>query len=126
MKTSTMRTPGTVPLGALALALAVTCTLAPSALRAQPGYPGNQGARHDMRADPRHDPHNKPHGNRRDAQRGHNGYHGYRGYNGYNSYNDDRGYDGYRSGEYVYGPPPVVYAPPVSPGISLFLPLQFR
>lgn len=114
MKTSITRTPGMVPLGALALALAVTCTLAPSALRAQPGYPGNQGARHDMRADPRHDPHNKPHGNRRDAQRGHNGY------------NDYRGYDGYRSGEYVYGPPPVVYAPPVSPGISLFLPLQFR
>ncbi len=38
---------------------------------------------------------------------------------------ESRHYDGYRDG-YAYGPPPVVYAPQTSPGISLFLPLQFR
>ncbi len=34
--------------------------------------------------------------------------------------------DGYGRQDYVYSPPPVVYAPDESPGISLFLPIQLR
>ena len=34
--------------------------------------------------------------------------------------------DYYGNQDYVYAPPPVVYAPEPEPGITLFLPLQFR
>lgn len=32
----------------------------------------------------------------------------------------------YGNQDYVYAPPPVVYAPEAAPGITLFIPLQFR
>jgi hypothetical protein len=50
--------------------------------------------------------------------RGRNGYHGDRGRH------DDR--RGYRYERPVYAPPPVYYQPRQSPGISLFLPLDFH
>lgn len=34
--------------------------------------------------------------------------------------------DDYSRQDYVYSPPPVVYAPEESPGISLFIPIQLR
>ena len=40
--------------------------------------------------------------------------------------NDHRRGDYYGNQDYVYAPPPVVYAPESAPGISLFIPLQFR
>ncbi|KAA1004305.1 hypothetical protein FVF58_32325 [Paraburkholderia panacisoli] len=40
--------------------------------------------------------------------------------------NDHRRGDDYGNQDYVYAPPPVVYAPESAPGISLFIPLQFR
>ena len=39
---------------------------------------------------------------------------------------DHRRGDYYGNQDYVYAPPPVVYAPESAPGISLFIPLQFR
>ncbi|RDK01044.1 hypothetical protein [Paraburkholderia lacunae] len=40
--------------------------------------------------------------------------------------NDYRRGDYYGNQGYVYAPPPVVYAPESAPGITLFIPLQFR
>ncbi|MDR6499739.1 hypothetical protein ACPUER_09055 [Burkholderia sp. DN3021] len=40
--------------------------------------------------------------------------------------NDYRRGDYYDNQDYVYAPPPVVYAPQSTPGINLFIPLQFR
>ncbi|GAU06793.1 hypothetical protein BamMC406_3903 [Burkholderia stabilis] len=62
---------------------------------------------------------------------------GYRQYHGHqwdhgnwqaNQYrgNDYRRGDYYDNRDYVYAPPPVVYAPQAAPGVSLFIPLQFR
>jgi hypothetical protein len=44
----------------------------------------------------------------------------------HDQYDAQRYGDYYRGQDYVYAPPPVVYAPEPSPGISLFIPLQFR
>ncbi|MFJ2991286.1 hypothetical protein [Pandoraea sp. NPDC087047] len=102
MKSSILRRHGTGPLGAtLGLVLAILCVLAPCAVRAEPEHRGNQVERQNVKHDVRRDTY------RREGP---------------------RHYDGYRGGggDYVYGAPPVVYAPPASPGISLFLPLEFR
>lgn len=40
--------------------------------------------------------------------------------------NDYRRGDYYDNRDYVYAPPPVVYAPQSAPGVSLFIPLRFR
>jgi hypothetical protein len=34
--------------------------------------------------------------------------------------------DDYGNRDYVYAPPPVVYAPAPAPGVNLFIPLEFR
>ncbi|MGF6604113.1 uncharacterized protein HemX [Paraburkholderia sp. GAS448] len=44
----------------------------------------------------------------------------------HDQYDAQRHGDYYRGQDYVYAPPPVVYAPEPSPGINLFIPLQFR
>lgn len=36
------------------------------------------------------------------------------------------GYSGYGTYDYDYVAPPVIYAPAPAPGVTLFLPLQFR
>lgn len=102
MKSSILRRHGTAPLGAtLGLALAILCMLAPSAVRAEPEHRGNQVEHEHGRHDVRHDTY------RREGSRHYDGYRGGRG-------------------DYEYRAPPVVYAPQPSPGISLFLPLEFR
>lgn len=99
MKSSITRRHGTASLGAtLGIALAILCALAPGGVSAAPGSRDDHGGHPIVRHDVRHDAY------RRDGP---------------------RHYDGYRDG-YAYGAPPVVYAPQTSPGISLFLPLQFR
>lgn len=108
MKSSLARKQGMNPIGAIGLALAMLGVFAPSASHAQPGY-HDQGGHHDTRQEVRHAPQRAP----RDYRHNEHRDYGYRG-------------DGYRDDGYAYGPPPVVYAPQASPGISLFLPLEFR
>lgn len=99
MKFSITPKHGTSPFGAtLGIALVILCALAPGSVSAAPEHRDDHGGHQIVRHDVRHDAY------RRDGP---------------------RHYDGYRDG-YAYGPPPVVYAPQTSPGISLFLPLQFR
>jgi len=99
MKSSITRRHGTAAVGVtLGFTLAILCAFAPWAAGAEPDHHDNHNAHQNVRHDVRHDTY------RRD---------------------DSRHHDGYRDG-YAYGPPPVVYAPQASPGISLFLPLQFR
>ncbi|CAB3744406.1 hypothetical protein LMG24238_07258 [Paraburkholderia sediminicola] len=63
--------------------------------------------------------------NYRHNQEGHQSDHGNR--QAYQHHGDDhRRGDYYGNQDYVYAPPPVVYAPESAPGISLFIPLQFR
>ncbi|QBC31853.1 hypothetical protein DRB87_11450 [Pandoraea sp. XY-2] len=92
------------PIRTIGLALVIFGVFAPSVPQAQPGY-RDQGAHHDMRQGDRRERQRAPYDHRHDRERH------------YNPYGD---------GGYVYGPPPVVYAPPTSPGITLFLPLEFR
>lgn len=111
MKPSITQRHGTTPLGAtLGLVLVILCTLAPSVVRAQPGYQNNRNAYQTDRRDFRHDTHREGHMYRHDRPRYYDGYR-----DGY----------GYRDA-YPYGAPPVVYAPQTPPGITLFLPFQVR
>ncbi len=60
-------------------------------------------------------------------RRGHQGYYGK--HNSRGKHNNNRGYRSgynYNYAQPVYVPPPVYYAPQQSPGINLFLPLNFR
>ena len=56
--------------------------------------------------------------NERD-RRDHNAWHDNRGWNDRGGWRDSRGWHAYQP---VYAPPPVVYRPVQSPGISLFFP----
>ncbi|VVE65374.1 hypothetical protein PAN31117_01848 [Pandoraea anapnoica] len=106
MKFSLTRKQGVSPIGAIGLALMMLGVCAPSVSHAQSG---NRDHDHDTQQEVRHAPQRAPHDYRHD-------YH-----------HDERHYSsGYRDGGYAYGPPPVIYAPEASPGISLFLPLEFR
>jgi hypothetical protein len=81
---------------------------------ANDGHQQNQGhpQQHGMGNGYRHNQgHQSDHGNRQAYQRPENDY---------------RRGDYYDNQDYVYAPPPVVYAPESAPGISLFIPLQFR
>ncbi|VVE48260.1 hypothetical protein PCO31110_04593 [Pandoraea communis] len=113
MKSLLTRIQSTSPIRKIGLALVMLGVFAPSVPQAQPGY-RDQGAHHDMRQGDRHDRQRAPYDHRYDRPRHYNGY----GDGGYGTYG---GYGGY-----AYGPPPVVYAPPVSPGVTLFFPLEFR
>ena len=56
-------------------------------------------------------------------------HHDNRGYNNHHDRyrHDDRGYRrGWGRPDVVYAPPPVVYRPEPSPGISLFLPIEIH
>ncbi|MCG5076545.1 hypothetical protein [Paraburkholderia tagetis] len=99
MKTSTTRTPvkGSMRArcaSAFGFALAIGCILTTPPLRAEDAHRGGQ--QHSQRHAPRQQVY------RHEDQR-----HG-------NNYNNQ---------DYAYGAPPVVYAPAVVPGISLFVPL---
>jgi len=99
MKTSTTRKPGKGSMragcaSAFGLALAIGCVLTTPPLRAEDAHRGAQ-QQHSQGYAPRQV---------------------YR--------HDDRRHDNhYNNQDYAYGAPPVVYAPAVVPGISLFLPL---
>jgi hypothetical protein len=98
MKTATTRKPGngsmrTRSANALGLALAIACILTTPPLRAEDAH----------RAEQQHSQGHAPQQVYRHEDRHHS--------------------DNYHNQDYAYGAPPVVYAPAVVPGISLFLPL---
>jgi hypothetical protein len=111
MKTSTTLTPGKGwatgrLVTAVALALAVGSLLGTSPLRAEEAH-------HNDQQQPQH--HQQP----QQQQHGHDSRQ--------TSHHEDHGHGGYYGNQdYVYAPPPVVYEPAPSAGITLVLPIQFR
>lgn len=101
MKISITRTPDKGAtrarhLGALGLTLAIACLVTSAPLQAEEAHHGDQQRAPSHVAPPRQAYHHDDHHRESHA---------------------------YGNQDYAYGPPPVVYAPQESPGISLFLPL---
>lgn len=94
--------------GTVGVALAIACLLITAPLRAEDAHYGDERQQHSQGHAPRQ------------AVR-----HGNHGRGGYGDGDRGRGGYGYRDQGrgYGYDAPPIVYAPAVAPGISLFLPL---